>query len=86
MDNSHLYLRKARLSASDRRVLITKWVSEAWREVSSNRDMIVRSFQKCGISVAIDGSEDHLICIEGLGNYRVNPYPVDNSDTEQENN
>lgn len=33
--------------------------------------MIVRSFQKCGISVAPDGSEDSNINIEGLEDYTV---------------
>ena len=29
------------------------------------------SFRKCGITVAIDGSEDHNINIRGLDNYQV---------------
>lgn len=43
--------------------------------------MIERSFNKCGISVAADGSENLEIHLEGVENYRVN---ADNalSDTE----
>ena len=33
--------------------------------------MIERSFKKCGISVAADGSEDFEIHLEGVENYRV---------------
>jgi hypothetical protein len=33
--------------------------------------MIVRSFKKCGISVAADGSEDSEIHLEGLEDYQV---------------
>lgn len=33
--------------------------------------MIIRSFKKCGISVAIDGSEDEEINTEGLEDYTV---------------
>jgi ribosomal protein L12E/L44/L45/RPP1/RPP2 len=35
-------------------------------------DIIVKSFKKCGISNALDGSEDHLI------------YEEDNDDDEEE--
>ena len=43
-------------SASQRRVLITGWVGVAWTEVCQNKDMVKRAFEKCGISVPIDGS------------------------------
>ena len=33
--------------------------------------MVRRSFKKCGISVAIDGSEDDEINIKGLEDYSV---------------
>ncbi len=33
--------------------------------------MIVRSFKKCGVSVAADGSEDADIHIEGLDDYTI---------------
>ena len=36
---------EGKISASER-VLITKWVGKAWPEVGSNRDMVVRSFEK----------------------------------------
>ncbi len=40
---------------------------------------VVRSFQKCGITVASDGSQDQLINIEGLSDYTVGS---DDSDTD----
>ena len=46
-------------------------VGAAWEELSSKTDMIVRSFEKCGISVAPDGSEDEKINIIGLEDYSV---------------
>ena len=60
-----------RINASARRVLFTKWVGQAWEEVSADKEMIVRSFKKCGISVPIDGSEDDQIHIQGLEDYAV---------------
>ena len=70
---------KGQLNASARRVLITKWVGQTWEEVSANRDMIIRSFQKTSVAVAVDGSEEYLIYIEGLEEYR-----VDDSEDEDE--
>ena len=69
--NVSLYI-EGKITASQRRVLITKWVGQAWAEVCANKDMIYRAFQKC-ISVPIDGSKDSLINIKGLTAYKVDP-------------
>ncbi len=61
-----------RISAKERQILFTKWVGQAWEEVSSNKEMIKRSFLKTGIAVAIDGSQDDEINVEGLGEYDIN--------------
>ena len=59
-----------KLTASERRVLITQWVGEVWEDMSlTMRQTIIRGFQKCGITVAHDGFQDHLINIEGLPDY-----------------
>ena len=54
------------INASARRVLITKWVGQAWEEISADKKMIIRSFKKCGISVPVD-----QIHIQGLEDYSV---------------
>lgn len=59
------------IPAGERRVLLTKWVGQAWAEVSANKEMIQRTFRKCGISIPIDGSADDDINIEGLADYTV---------------
>ena len=66
--DSYVY---GRINASARRVLITKWVGQAWQEICSDKEMVIRSFKKCGISVPIDGSEDDRIHIQGLDDYAV---------------
>ena len=66
--DSYVY---GRINASARRVLITKWVGQAWQEISADKEMVIRSFKKCGISVPIDGSEDDGIHIQGLDDYAV---------------
>ena len=52
-------------------MLFTQWVGHAWEQISSQKEMIIRSFRKCGISVPIDGSEDSAINIEGITDYEV---------------
>ncbi|CAG8477337.1 6743_t:CDS:2 [Acaulospora morrowiae] len=49
--------------------LICKWILQAWEEISSQ--MIIKSFLKCGISNADNGSQDHFL------------YELDESDKEQ---
>ena len=56
-----------KISVSERRVLMTKWVGDAC--VNTNQDMVHMSFKKCGISLALDGSENHLLNIEKLPEY-----------------
>ncbi len=69
-ENLSLYIEN-KLKVSERRILITKWVGQAWTEVSAKKDLMKRAFEKCGISVPIDGSGDHLINIKGLDDYTV---------------
>ena len=38
--------------------IIYKWILEIWAEIL--KEMIVKLFKKCGISNAINGSEDDL--------------------------
>ena len=67
-------------------MLLTKWVGQAWEEVSANKQMIKRTFRKCGISVPIDGSADDEIQLEGLADYTVQEDGVDEGDEEDEDN
>ena len=44
-----------KLTVSDRRVLTTKWVGNAWVRICQSKDMIIRSFKKCS-TTNVDGS------------------------------
>ena len=48
-----------KINASQRRVLMTKWVGEAWPKVGKMKNSITNFFKKCGLSVALDGSEKY---------------------------
>ena len=78
-ENLEGYL-NGKFTAGERRVLHTQWVGEAWEELSQNKEVAVRSFKKCRISVAADGSEDFEIHLEGLEKYEVGE--VDSQDTD----
>ena len=44
-----------------------------WAYIDSRQEMITRAFQACGMLNAVDGSEDHLISVEGYDG----PYSLD---------
>ena len=54
------------------------------------KDSIIRSFKKCGLSVALDGSENEEVNIEGLLEYQMlsafvqdNKYVLDDDDESE---
>ena len=81
--NLDAYVR-GEISASERRILFTKWVGEALETLSADKEMIIRSFKKCGISVAVDGSEDTEINIKGLEDYSVEEDDEELSDEDED--
>ena len=80
-DNLNAYV-KGGFNAGARRVLFTKWVGQAWEEVSTNSEMVIRSFKKVGIALAVDGSEDNLINIKDLDNYKIESSDDESDDEE----
>ena len=80
-ENMDAYLH-GKFTAGERRILLTKWVGDAWDELAKVKEIAVRSFKKCGISTAADGSEDDEIHLEGLDNYEIT---MDANTEEDEN-
>ena len=72
-----------KLTASDRRVLITQWMGPAMDIVDNRPDYRFRLFEKCGMAMTVDGSGDERITLEGLNK----PYSFmdaeDSSDDEE---
>ena len=61
-----------KLSASERRILMTQWIGSAWTAFCFEyQETIKASFIKCGITVPMDGSNDTSINIRGLNDYGV---------------
>ena len=57
-------------SASERRILLTKWLGEAWTEAAKFINFRKKLFQKTGLLMnASAGGEDSLINPQGFENY-----------------
>lgn len=63
---------EGKISAKERRILMSKWVGDAWDKISQlHQKSIQRSFAKCGIALPQNGSRDGEIHIEGVAKYEV---------------
>lgn len=68
-EDENLDLWHDKISAKDRRILMTKWAGEAWTELSSNMDLFTKLFHKTGCLLTADGSDDDKIQPQGLEPY-----------------
>lgn len=67
-------------SVSERRILLTHWVAEAWEKLHQDYKMtIVKSFRSVGLSLNPDGSEDEEICIKGVEDIEVGDWQRDSA-------
>ena len=64
--------------ASQKRILITRWVGKAYRKICDPKydHLRYRLFEKTGTLIIADGSDDDKIQLEGLPNYNVQPLSV----------
>ena len=64
-----------KLTAKERRILITHWVGEAYKKLQSDqyKNSRFRCFQRTGCLITADGSDDDKITPEGLPGYIVPP-------------
>jgi hypothetical protein len=59
----------------DRRVLLTQWVAEVWKQLHIQyKDTIIQTFWRLGLSLNPDSSEDHEIRIKGLEDIKVGDF------------
>ena len=60
-----------RLSAKDRRILMTQWTGEAWSELSNDETFFKTLFEKNSCFLTADGSDDVKISPQCLKNYQI---------------
>ena len=72
-DNMEKWIGNQKLTASDRRVLISHWVGEANKKLQGDEYAAFRKgcFLRTGCLITADGSDDELIRPEGLPGYTV---------------
>lgn len=71
------------ISASERRILFTKWLGNAWTKMRARQNQITTAFKACGMYNSIDGSENHLIKLPRYqGEYTVDPMETDENEKQ----
>jgi hypothetical protein len=61
-------------SAMARRMLMAQWLSDAWTDLITNhKNLLSAAFVRTGFLLALDGSEDHLMKIQG---WPAPPHPI----------
>ena len=65
-------------SVGDRRIMITKWVGQAWREFHAEQShVIVKTFRKVSLSLTIDGSKDHELHVKDIQDIQVGDWTLE---------
>lgn len=67
---------KGKYVVGDRRIMLTQWVGQAWKEFHEDSfDVIRRAFRKLGLSLTIDGSEDDQL--HGVIKIKIMSYTIE---------
>ena len=62
--------KNGKITTSERRILFTKWLGEAWEDyATNNQEEITGAFKRVGMFNDIHGRENHLIKVQGLPDY-----------------
>jgi DDE superfamily endonuclease len=74
-DKFHNRYERGDFTISERRVLLTQWVGEAWVELHKRyQHVIIKTFRSVGLSLNPDGSEDAELKVKGLPDLQVGDY------------
>jgi hypothetical protein len=74
-DKFHDKYERGDFTVSDRRVLLTFWVGEAWIQLHEKyQHVIIKTFRSVGLSLNPNGSEDAELKVKGLPDLKVGDY------------
>ena len=48
-----------KISVGELRVLLTKWLAKSWERLVLDKQAMIDTFEKTGLSLPVDGSKDH---------------------------
>ena len=68
-EDDNLELWHDKISAKQRRVLMTKWTAEAWKELTADKLFFMKLFERTGCLITADGSDDDKIRSQALEPY-----------------
>lgn len=68
-EDDNLELWHDKISAKQRRVLMTKWTAEAWKELTADKLFFMKLFERTGCLITADGSDDDKIRPQALEPY-----------------
>ena len=79
---------EGKYSVGQRRVLLTKWVGQAWDDMhAEDSEMIRQAFEQVGLGLPVDGSQDHKIKIKDFPEVEVGNWkdwcPRDRGDLDE---
>jgi hypothetical protein len=79
---------EGKYSIGQRRVLLTKWVGQAWEDMhAEDSEMLRQAFEQVGLGLPIDGSQDHKIKIKDFLGVEVGNWkdwrPTEGGDSEE---
>ena len=73
-----------KLTVSDRRILITQWIGRAVEKIDSDIENRTGLFEKTGLAMTADGSDDNVIRLEGMTQGTYSFMDVDTTPESQE--
>lgn len=47
-----------KITVGELRVLVTQWLAEAWEKLAADKQAMIDAFEKTGLSLPVDGSQD----------------------------
>ena len=57
-----------KITVGELRILLTKWVAKAWKNLLVDKQAMIDTFEKTGLSLPIDGSQDHKMKFDDVEN------------------
>jgi hypothetical protein len=70
-------------TVGERRILLTQWIGDAFDELHVKyKKTIIETFQRVGLSLNLDGSEDYKLKIKGLDDIKVGDFKRKDLDPE----
>ena len=55
-----------KITVGELRILVTKWLGDAWEKLVADKQAMIDTFEKTGLSLPIDGSQDQKMSFDDV--------------------